>query len=299
VYVSAWLKCYEPAAFAAGLLNSQPLGFYAPAQIVYDVKRHGVEVYPVDVTTSEEASTLVPDVHGNAAIRLGLDRVKGLSGNARLRIVQARAVQVFSDVEDLKQRAQLDERDMQALVQADALQNLAGHRREALWTTLGLDRPTPLLQGVRRKERQASLLAPTEEEEVQADYNRTGLTLRSHPLKLLRAELNRRRHQSAAELHNTRPGQLIRVSGIVINRQRPDTDSGVIFATLEDETGLINVTIWRKVAERFRVALTQSSLMTVYGVIERDDATVYVVAGRLVDHSEWLGRLSTRSRDFH
>jgi error-prone DNA polymerase len=299
VYISAWLKCYEPAAFAAGLLNSQPLGFYAPAQIIYDVQRHGVEVYPVDVMTSDWYSTLVPDTHGNPAIRLGLKSIKGLSEQGGLRLVAARCGRALVDVDDLKQRARLDEKDMNALAQADAFRTLAGHRREALWKSLGTDLPTPLLQGTQREERQASLIAPSEGEDVLADYQRVGLTLRSHPLKLLRPKLNKMRLKTSEEVQAARPGQLIRTSGIVINRQRPDTDSGVIFATLEDEAGLINVTVWRTVAERYRLALTQSSLMTVYGVIERDASTVYVVAGRLVDHSALLGGLATSSRDFH
>ena len=132
-----------------------------------------------------------------------------------------------------------------------------------------------------------------------ADYQRVGLTLRSHPLKILRPTLRKMRLRSSEEIREARPGQLIRTTGIVINRQRPDTASGVTFATLEDESGLINVTVWRNVAERYRVELTQSRLMTVFGVIERDETTVYVVASRLVDHTQLLGDLATSSRDFH
>lgn len=298
VYLSAWLKCYEPAAFAAGLLNSQPLGFYAPAQIVYDVQRHGTEIYPVDVVTSDWYCTLVPDSKGSPAIRLGLKSVKGFSEKGGLRLVTARSASAFIDVDDIKQRAQLDEKDMNVLAQADAFRTIAGHRREALWKSLGTELPTALLKGTARTERQASLLPPSEGEDVLADYRRIGMTLRSHPLKLLRPKLKKMRLKTADEVREARPGQLIRTSGIVINRQRPDTDSGVIFATLEDETGLINVTVWQTVAKRYRAALTESSLMTVYGVIERDATTVYVVAGRLVDHSEMLGGLATSSRNF-
>jgi error-prone DNA polymerase len=299
VYISAWLKCYHPAAFAAGLLNSQPLGFYAPAQIVYDAQRHGIEVYPVDVTVSEEYSALVPSPNGQPAIRLGLRSIKGWSEASSKRLIASRAQAPFQDVNDLKARAELNERDINALAQADALRTITGHRRNALWATLGAERPTALLKGTKRQERQAKLTAPTEAEDVFADYDRVGLTLRSHPLKLLRPKLRQMRLKSAAELRESRNGQLVRTSGIVINRQRPDTDSGVIFATLEDETGLINITVWQSVAERFQVELTQSSLLTVYGVVERDETTVYVVAGRLVDHSAMLGGLTTSSRDFH
>jgi error-prone DNA polymerase len=299
VYVSAWLKCYHPAAFAAGLLNSQPLGFYKPAQIIYDAKRHDIEVYPVDVTVSEVYSTLAPDSKGRAAIRLGFNSIKGLSELGAERLVSTRTLAPFADVNDLKQRADLSERDMNALARADAFRGIAGHRREALWATLGTEKPTALLGGTKRQERQARLTGPTEAEDVFADYDSVGLTLRSHPLKLLRPKLRQMRLKSAADLLESRNGQLVRTSGIVINRQRPDTDSGVIFATLEDETGLINITVWQKVAERFQVELTQASMLTVYGTVERDETTVYVVAGRLVDHSQLLGGLATSSRDFH
>ena len=299
VYVSAWLKCYYPAAFAAGLLNSMPLGFYRPAQIIYDAQRHGVEVLPVDAMVSNWECSLHRDQKGQPAIRLGLQNVKGLSAIGGQRLVEARRQQIFIDVDDIKERALLDAKDLNALAEADAFRSLTGHRRTALWQTLGAEISTPLLKGIRRAERQASLLPPTEGEDVFSDYARVGLTLRSHPLKLLRPELNRMKLKSSLDLKGCRQRQLVRTTGIVINRQRPDTASGVTFVTLEDEHGLINVTVWRTVAERHLVELTQSQMMTVYGVIERDETTVYVVAGRLVNHSAMLGKLATTSRDFH
>ncbi|MEY4729441.1 MAG: Error-prone polymerase, partial [Pseudomonadota bacterium] len=299
VYVSAWLKCHEPAAYAAGLLNSQPLGFYSPAQIIYDAQRHGIEAYPVDVLKSDDYSKLVPDSKGQPAIQLGLKSVKGLSDEGATRLVAARNQNAFIDLQDLKQRAQLNMKDMNALADADAFVTLAGHRRDAMWATLGTDNMTPLLHGTQTQERQPSLLPPTEGEDVVADYAHVGLSLRSHPLKLLRPALSKLKLRSSNDIQQSRPGQLMRTTGIVINRQRPDTASGVVFATLEDEYGLINITVWRNVAERYRVALTQARLLTVYGTIERDATTVYVVAGRLVDHSDLLGGLATSSRDFH
>jgi error-prone DNA polymerase len=297
-YITAWLKCYEPAAFAAGLLNSQPMGFYAPAQIVYDVQRHGVAVYPVDVLTSDWESTLVPDAKGQAAIRLGLKSVGGLSADGGIRLMEARRIKSFVSLDELREGAQLNAKDMNALAEADAFRSLAGHRREAMWTTLGTEWLPQLLRGSQREERQPSLLAPTEGEDVMADYNRVGLTLRSHPMQLLRPKLKSMRLKSSDEVQHARQGQLMRTSGVVLNRQRPDTDSGVVFVTLEDEHGLINITVWRNIAERFRVALTQSRLLTVYGTIEREATTVYVMAGMLEDHSKLLGALATSSRDF-
>lgn len=299
-YITAWLKCYEPAAFAAGLLNSQPMGFYAPAQIVYDVQRHGVKVYPVDVLSSDWESTLVPDViaNGQPAIRLGLKSIGGLSWDGGIRVVKARQAKTFISLDELREQANLNAKDMNALAEADAFRSLTGHRREAIWTSLGTERLPPLLRGSQQTERQPSLLAPTEGEEVLADYNRLGLTLRSHPMKLLRPKLKSMRLKSSDEIQHARQGQLMRTTGVVLNRQRPDTASGVVFVTLEDEHGLINITVWRNIAERFRVALTQSRLLTVYGTIEREATTVYVMAGMLVDHSKLLGALATSSRDF-
>ena len=299
-YITAWLKCYEPAAFAAGLLNSQPMGFYAPAQIVYDVQRHGVKVYPVDVLSSDWESTLVPDViaNGQPAIRLGLKSIGGLSWDGGIRVVKARQAKTFIGLDELREQANLNAKDMNALAEADAFRSLTGHRREAIWTSLGTERLPPLLRGSQQAERQPSLLAPTEGEEVLADYNRLGLTLRSHPMELLRPKLKSMRLKSSDEIQHARQGQLMRTTGVVLNRQRPDTASGVVFVTLEDEHGLINITVWRNIAERFRVALTQSRLLTVYGTIEREATTVYVMAGMLVDHSKLLGALATSSRDF-
>lgn len=298
VYVSAWLKCYHPAAFAAGLLNSMPMGFYRPAQIIYDAQRHGVEVYPVDVMASDWHSSLLPDKNGRPAIRLGLKEIKGLSATGGQRLTDARKQQAFVDVDDIKERALLDARDMHALAESDAFKTLAGHRRTALWQTLGTEMPTRLLKGAKQTERQISLLPKTEGEEVLADYGRIGLTLRAHPLKLLRPRLKGLKLQASDELQNARQGQIVRTTGIVINRQRPDTAAGVTFVTLEDEFGLINITVWRTIAERQVVELTQSHLMTVYGVIDRNESTVYVVAGRLVNHNDLLGGLVTSSRDF-
>jgi len=301
VYISAWLKCYHPAAFAAGLLNSMPMGFYRPAQIIYDAQRHGVEVYPVDVTASDWESTLVPDKRAKSAkpaIRLGLKEVKGLSASGAERLTNARQQQAFVDVDDIKERALLDAKDMHALAEADAFKTLAGHRRQALWQTLGTEMPTRLLKGAKQAERQISLLPKTEGEEVLADYGRVGLTLRAHPLKLLRPKLKLMKLLASDELQRARQGQIVRTTGIVINRQRPETAAGVTFVTLEDEFGLINITIWRTVAECQVAELTQSHLMTVYGAIDRNETTVYVVAGRLVNHNNLLGGLMTSSRDF-
>jgi error-prone DNA polymerase len=315
VYDSSWLKCHEPAAFCAALLDSQPLGFYAPAQIVRDAMNHGVTVRPVCVMTSDwtctlepcsQAETLTPGPAGQPAVRLGLMQVSGLAEAAGQRIVEARRCAPFSDVHDLAHRAQLDRGDMARLAAADALSALTGHRRRALWGVLGLDsgaaRRAPLTSGLPVTERQVELLPPTEGQDIVADYDATGLTLRRHPLAPLRERLDRMQLWTARRIADARHQQRVRATGIVTCRQRPGTASGVTFVTLEDETGWINVVVWRATAERFRRELLASTLLTVYGHVERVDApdcaVIHLIADRLVDHSALLGGLVVDSHDF-
>ncbi|MBI3376588.1 MAG: error-prone DNA polymerase [Betaproteobacteria bacterium] len=298
VYVSAWLKCHEPAAFAAALLNSQPMGFYAPAQLVQDARRHGVEVRAVDATQSGWDCTLEDGATG-PALRLGLRMVKGLSQAGAERLVAARAGASFESVEDLALRAQLDRRDLDHLARSGALEPLAGHRRQAAWSVAGIERLPGLLAGARFAEATPALAAPSEGETVVADYAALGLTLGRHPLALLRPRLARMRLASAEEVRSLRHGKPARAAGIVIGRQRPDTASGVMFVTLEDETGCVNVIVWRDLQERQRRELLGARMMAVYGTIELEGEVVHLLARRLVDHTALLGRLATRSRDFH
>jgi error-prone DNA polymerase len=305
VYVSAWIKCHEPAVFAAALINSQPLGFYSPSQIVQDARRHDVELLSVDVMQSDWDCTLVKenaaraDVRADPAVRLGLGIVKGLSIEAGSRIVAARALRPFNNVDDLSGRAALDSKELNCLAAADALRALAGHRRDALWETLGTGKTTRLLAGSKRRETQPGLLAPSEGQDIAADYERTGLSLRRHPLALLRPRLTQLKLLCASEVQAARPGQMVRAAGIVTCRQRPGTASGVTFVTLEDETGVVSVVVWRDVAERQRRELIGANLLGVYGKIERKGQVVHLIAGRLVDHSHLLGKLSVGSRNFH
>jgi error-prone DNA polymerase len=294
VYVSAWLKRYEPAAFCAALLNSQPMGFYAPAQLVQDARRHGVEVRSVDVTVSEWECTLEA-----SALRLGLLMVKGLPQASAERVLRARTERAFDSVADLARRAGLDRQALKCLAAADALAALSGHRRMAHWQIAGLDPAPMLLRDAPVRETDPALPAPTEGESLVADYASLGLTLGRHPLALLRERLKRKRLATAAEIRAMPHGRFARAAGIVTGRQRPDTASGVVFVTLEDETGYVNVVVWRALSERQRRELLGSRLMAVHGVIEREGEVVHLVARRLVDESALLGRLTTRSRDFH
>jgi len=293
VYVSSWLKCHEPAAFACALLNSQPLGFYSVSSIVQDAQRHGVKALPADVQASDVESKLE-----NGALRLGLGLVKGLKVTSANSLVNARNNGYFESVEDLARRSGLDRGDLSALAAADALASLAGHRRTALWETLAVDEPTCL--ALPATPVQAPLLAePTEADNIVGDYAAMGLTLRRHPLALLRERLRKRRIHTATEVAESRNGQFIRTAGIVTCRQRPATASGVIFVTLEDETGYVNLIVWNDLAERQRRELLGSRLLGVAGEVQREGRVVHVLARRLEDLSPLLGRLSTTSHDFH
>jgi len=316
VYDSAWIKRHHPDAFLAALLNSLPMGFYAAPQLVRDARAHGVVVRPVDVAVSDWDSTLeeqapaeaaplcdarfVPD--GQCAVRLGLGRIAGLAREQGERIVAARAAAPFVSVEDLARRAGLDNRALASLAAADALASLSGDRREALWAVSGVDtRATPLLRATRTQEAgDPALERLALGDEVLADYRALGLSLKSHPLALLRPALSAFKVERASVLNaDYRSGQLARASGLVTHRQQPGTAKGVIFVTLEDETGAVNVIVWPAVASAQRRPLLAASLLTVYGVWQREGEVRHLVAKTLVDHSALLDGLVTRSRDFH
>ncbi len=298
VYVSCWLKHYEPAAFCGALINSQPMGFYAPAQLVADARRHGVEVRPVDVTKSEWDCTLEA-ASRQPSLRLGLRMIAGLCEDAASRIVAARTEHPFSDVDDLARRATLNRHDLRCLADAGALAPLAGHRHDAAWAVAGIERLPPILAPSTFVEVAPDLAVPTEGQDIVADYRAVGLTLHRHPLALLRTRLARMRLVTAAEVQAAPHGRLVRTAGIVTCRQRPDTASGVVFVTLEDETGFVNIVVWRNLVDRQRRELLGARLLGVHGRIEREGEVVHVIAGHLVDHSPLLGRLAARSRDFH
>ena len=290
VYVSAWLKRHEPAAFCAALLNSQPMGFYAPAQLVQDAQRHGVEVMPVDVVASDWDCMLE-----GRALRLGLRMVSGLAEAAAQRIMAGRP---FESVDDLARRAALERRDLSRLAAAGALASLTGHRRQAHWLAAGVEHAPGMLRAMPMRETPADLAPPGEGEDIVADYASLGLTLRRHPLALLRARLTGLKLLTAERLRALPHGSVARAAGLVTCRQRPDTASGVIFVTLEDETGCVNVIVWRNLVERQRRELLGAHLLGVEGVIERDGEVVHLVARRLFDHDFLLGRLAVSSRNF-
>jgi error-prone DNA polymerase len=290
VYVSAWLKRHEPAAFLVGLLNAQPMGFYSASQLVQDARRHGVEVLPPDVTISEWETTLAGD-----AVRLGLHMIKGLGQAAGERLAAVRGQ--GTTVADLARLAMLDRDDLEALAAGGALRQLAGHRFGAAWEAAAVSVRRDLLDAAPVVETAPALPVPTEGADLVADYASLGLTLGRHPMTLLRGHLDRR-YATADFLRRMTHNAPARCVGLVTCRQRPGTASGVVFLTLEDETGLANIIVHPKLVERQRAELLGASLLGVLGVLQREGEVVHLLAKRLVDHSALLGRLTVASRDF-
>ncbi|MCO4811608.1 MAG: error-prone DNA polymerase [Gammaproteobacteria bacterium] len=298
VYVSAWLKCHEPAAFTCALLNSQPMGFYSASQLVQDAQRHGVVIQPVDINHSDWDCSLEADEAGAATLRLGFRMVKGLSQKAGQRIVAERTGSGYTHAQALFEGADLDRRELGVLASSGALRPLSGDRHRARWAVAGTEKPMPLFPSMARYEPAPLLTKPTEGQNIVADYRSTGLTLERHPMCLLRRHFDRYCYAQAKTLPVLGDGHAVNVAGLVITKQRPGTASGVIFVTLEDETGQINLVLWKQIAEQYRAELLNARLLGVAGELQIEGQVIHVIARRLFDHSNLLGNLSVRSRDF-
>ena len=304
VYVSAWLKRHYPAAFAAALLNSQPMGFYAPAQIVRDARDHGVIARPPDVNHSDWDCALEPIENGEVALRLGLRQIKGFREAAAEQLVAARG-EGYENPREMWRRAGLGADALDRLAQADAFTSMGLSRRAALWAVKGLGAaPLPLFAAAEARhgtddaddtdgaEPSVALPDMALGEEVVEDYRSLRLSLKQHPVALLRRDLARRNIVPSARLAHIAPGKTVRVAGLVVCRQRPGTARGVIFATLEDETGNANVIIWADVFERHRRVVLGARLLGVEGVLQREGLVIHVVAKRLSDLSDHLAQLT-------
>lgn len=294
VYISSWLKCHEPAAFCCALLNSQPMGFYSPSQLIQDIQRHGVSILPIDINQSDWEHSLDYSKDHKGAIRLGLKQVKGLNKQKFARLLANRPSQGFRQLSELTQ--QLDKTSLESLATADAFACLAGHRHQTRWQMSGTEAPLPLF--AMPKEAPVNLTAPSEIEDIRQDYHATRVSLRRHPLHLLREHQALKNCYSQAQLHHCKHGQLVKVAGLVVGRQRPGSSADVTFVTLEDETGNSNVIVWSATAKAQRQALISSRLLKVHGRLERCDEVIHIIAGKLEDCSWLLADLSVRSRDF-
>ena len=299
-WVSSYLKCHYPAAFTTALINSQPMGFYRPSHLMQDAQRHGVDVLPVDVQRSGWDCSLEIDQDSVPVVRLGLRLVAGLSKASAVRLMALRMSRQYESVQDLATRAGFNKSDLEALASADALKSLLGssdNRYQAFWQVAGVEEECPL-ELVQNSEAEPLLRVPSLAEDVVADYASTGLSIKQHPLGLLRGELEALGVCSAQELKARRSGSVAHVAGLVIGRQRPGTATGVIFVSLEDETGLVNVVVWSSVAEQQRQALLNSQLLMVSGVVQHEGGVLHLVAGKLTNLNEKLGALRQKSRDF-
>ncbi len=311
VYVSSWLKCHHPAAFAAALLNAQPMGFYAPAQIVRDAREHDVEVRAVDVNHSDWDATLERDSPECAlALRLGLRQIEGLAESEARKIISARdgpplpphdparqRRRPFREASELKDRTGVRGDTLERLAAADCFRSLGLDRRQALWAVKGLvTAPTlPLFAwGATQNtgaEPTVSLPALPLSEHVVNDYQTLRLSLKAHPMSFLRSDLVAERVMACADLQALGDGRRVSVAGVILVRQRPGSAKGVVFMTIEDETGIANAVIWPKVLERDRRIVMGARLVLIHGRIQRHDTIIHVVATRLEDRSDWLSRL--------
>ena len=307
VYASCYLKCHYPAAFCVAVLNSQPMGFYAPAQLITDARKHEIEVRGIDVNHSEWESTLEPTSNpsniNSPAIRLGFKTIRGLNTEVAMRISRERHRNgAYHSIEHLVKRTEIGRSDLAILADADAFESLAIDRRAAVWHSLAQERQPqsqPLFESMDQQEETPLMLVPmTPLEEVHADYHTTGLSLKAHPISFIREELKIKRCVSAAELDDLRDGRHVRVAGLVILRQRPSTAKGITFVTLEDETGSINLVLFTAVWERFfRIARTSNTWL-VDGKLENRQGVIHVIVGRITDLTQEVNQLSIRSRDF-
>ncbi|WP_223302889.1 error-prone DNA polymerase [Halotalea alkalilenta] len=298
-YASCWLKCHYPAAYACALVNSWPMGFYSPDQVLQDARRHGIRVLPVDVRYSVWDCSLESGRDGAWGIRLGLRMVRGFRQAQAGRIEAARALGAFDDVAELARRTRLEPRALSLLADAGVLRALAGNRHRARWAVAGIEAQRPLFASLPATEEQAVRLPLTNTgEDLLTDYATLGTTLGPHPLRLLRGRAELRRCVDSRALAGLEQGRGVSVAGLVVGRQRPGTASGVIFVTLEDEFGMVNVVVWRALAERQRLALVESRLLRVSGRLESKEGVRHLIAHHLHDISALLDGLDVRSRDF-
>jgi len=274
------------------------MGFYSASQLTQDARRHGVEVRPVDINQSFWDSSLEKDRDGRPALRLGLRQIKGLSAVAGEAIVLHRQVSEYSSIQQLLERASLHRRELSALAAGGALKTLAGHRHKVRWNVAGVEEPTPLFSSMDRYEAMPMLRRPTEGQDIVADYQSLGLTLGRHPLALLRTRLDGYRYVAADRMQEMSSGQRIGIAGLVITKQRPGTASGVTFITLEDETGCSNLIVWKKIADEQRDVLLNARLMGVRGELQKEGKVIHVIVHRMLDHSDLLGELAVKSRNF-
>lgn len=308
-YFSSWLKHHHPAAFYCALLNSQPMGFYSPSQLMQDARRHNVPIFPVDVNHSFYECSLEkkPGASNSSestqaqhfGLRLGLCQIKSLSEDSAQRLICARRDQSYTSIANVLERSRISQAEIRTLAAADALQSISGHRYQAHWLASGVKAKTPLALDSDEHHDSLTTRAPTLSNEIMWDYNTTGLSLRPHPMVLLRQQHPFNRCTKQNQLHSLGNGRFVRVAGLVTGRQRPGTAKGTLFLTLEDETGNINIVVWKATQETFRKSLLSARLLVVKGRLETQNEVIHIIAGHLEDFSDLLHDFVLPSRDFH
>ena len=303
VYVSSWLKCHYPAAFCCAILNSQPMGFYAPAQLVRDARDHGVTVLEPDVNLSDWDALLTPGLAPDKpSVRLGLRQIDGIANSDASAILECRATGgAFRDVRDLWRRVRTSRATIEKIAAADGMRSLGLDRRQALWEVraLALDAPLPLFaaSGADEMGFEAHVDLPSMalSEHVVNDYQTLRLSLKAHPMSFLRERLTAERVVTCSQLGNVKNGAYVAVAGVVLVRQRPGSAKGVVFMTIEDETGVANTVVWPNALERFRKVVMMARLILIKGQVQRQEGIIHVIAKSLEDRSDWLGALSPSS----
>ena len=300
-YASSWLKCHHPDVFCCALLNAQPMGFYAPAQLVRDARNHGVVIHPIDVNRSRWDSTLEPLPQGGLAVRLGLRLAKGLANKDGAALVAARGAQDYTSMEALRDRSGIPVSALERLADADAfLPSLRLDRRQALWAVRGLrDDALPLFAAAAARELvepEVTLATMTAGGQVMADYAHTGLTLRRHPLTFLREDLAARGIVPTDTLRHVRDGKRLTLAGLVLVRQRPGSAKGVVFVTIEDESGHANLVLWPDLFARQRHMVFAARMLSCRGRVQREGEVIHVVAEHLEDLTPWLSRIAQAAR---
>jgi len=327
VYASSWVKCHHPDVFLCAILNAQPLGFYAPAQLVSDARAHDVLVFPVDINASRWDCTLEPQADGTFAVRLGFRMIKGMNTEAAAKIVAARHAP-YKNLDDLWSRTEISLQHLEALAEADACMSVGVDRRQALWSVRALRKPLPLFAAADKRadiwaphvhEPSVALTPLTAGENVLQDYATISFSLRDHPLRFLRAHLSRARWQPLGSLMQAKGGDQVRIAGLVLVRQRPGSANGIVFISLEDETGLGNLVVWPSFFESHRAVVMASRMLACAGRVKREGDIIHIVVKELYDLTPWLRRigdedleqtpqvandgsaprLKVKSRDFH
>ena len=302
-YLSSWIKCHHPAAFYCALLNSQPMGFYSPSQLIQDAKRHGVSIKPVNINRSFYENTLELDENNPQTIRLGFIQVSSLKTESAKSIEQLRGQQWFDSLEDFVNRTKFGEADIASLTSADAFREISGNRYQTRWQAAGL-LPTTALLNSNQQEDDLLMRGPGIEQNVFEDYASIGLTLRTHPMQLLRQYYPFNKCKRFTDLIDLPHKGFARVAGIVTGKQRPGTASGVLFLSLEDETGTTNVVIWNSIQQRYRKEILTGRLLLIKGTVELlkqnvSTPVIRLIAGHIEDHSPQLQGMNLKSRDFH